>query len=225
MIRINLLKSTPPAEPARADGAIVSRREVWMGAAMLGLGAGLLGFLIWRSGQTAPPQPPASSPAAASQPAPSQTAPAVNPLAPAPDPAPPPAPAAAPPAPLPDGRRSVTFQLTELSLRAEQDRLAISLRLASPSGAPAVRYNTMKLDSPNRVVIDLLDCQMAITADQYRQAVDHPQVERVRASQLRLDPDVSRIVLDVRSFPDLRIQPGPQGLEILVGSPPPGGVK
>ena len=75
-------------------------------------------------------------------------------------------------------------------------------------------YTTFRVDSPNRVVIDIPGFRVAIPKPQRSQPISHPSMERVRVGQYQADPPVSRIVFDVVSFPDVQISSRPGSLRI-----------
>ena len=75
-------------------------------------------------------------------------------------------------------------------------------------------YKTFRVDSPNRVVIDILGFRVAIPKPQRSQSISHPSIERVRVGQYQADPPVSRIVFDVVFFPDVQISSRPGSLRI-----------
>jgi hypothetical protein len=78
------------------------------------------------------------------------------------------------------------------------------------------KYETFRLENPNRIVVDLPGVTVALPPDKLDQMVDHPQVQRVRAAQHRVDPPVARLVLDVNSFPKVEFFPQFNGLYIRV---------
>ncbi len=77
-------------------------------------------------------------------------------------------------------------------------------------------YETFRLENPNRIVVDLPGVKVALPPDKLDHVVAHPQVQRVRAAQHRVDPPVARLVLDVNSFPKVEFFPQFNGLYIRV---------
>lgn len=194
MIRINLLKSLPVAgAPARRAGSrILSRREAVIGIVFLAAASGVLFFLASRPRTSAPagtkPEPP--------PPQPSESAAGA---------ALPPAPVSSAPA-APPGQGCV---VNELSIGRQPGALVVSVR----TGAE-VKYRSFKLKAPERIVVDLPDCRLALPRDQHTQSVKHPEVQRVRASQFQAG--VFRVVVDVTSMPRHEIRSLPDSLEIRV---------
>ncbi|MBI3694782.1 MAG: AMIN domain-containing protein [Acidobacteria bacterium] len=235
MLRLNLLKS---ASPPAARGAFSTRREVWMGAVLLVAGGALLFYLasqrtvVLAPAPAAPkkseaiPPPPQPGPEAQTPPAPVGT-PKTGPPAAAPKVEPAPSPTAKKTAPAPPTKTEppaavakaqalagpgAPFQLTEVSIQQQKDALILLARI----GPGDWKYQTMRLDNPNRLVVDLSNCRLAVPSSLYSRTVEHPKVKRVRMSQFRLDPPLTRIVLDVAEFPRYQIRPDTQGLEIKV---------
>jgi hypothetical protein len=103
------------------------------------------------------------------------------------------------------------FQVSAVSIERQAEALAVIVRVE-----PGATCTVNKLQNPNRLVIDIPNSRLIIPGRKYSQPVNHPVVKRVRASQFQLDPDISRIVLDVTSFPRYQVQPGPRGLEIRI---------
>ena len=196
MIRINLLKQ----ETAR-QGTLISRREVWGGAALLVLAVGLLFYLASRrtvatkSGETTPVR-------AAATPAPVSSAPQE-----------PPAPAEkAPVAPAAPAAEAKPFEVSNVSIEDRPRGLTVSLRI----GPGEITYKTMKLENPNRLVVDLPKCRLSVRPEQFSRPVRHPTVKRVRIGQFQLDPPITRLVFDVASLPRYEIGPHAKGLEIRI---------
>ena len=78
-----------------------------------------------------------------------------------------------------------------------------------------------RLNSPNRVVVDLSGVTLALPASQRQIAPSHPLVERIRVAQFQVSPPKVRMVLDVSEFPEVSIEPGPSGLALRVAAPAP----
>lgn len=204
MIRINLLKnaggeaSRPPVRRT-----LVSRQEAVMGAVLLLAGAGVLLYLATR-----PVPVPAPAPTAAPQAKAPLRAPETAPASPAPPPAASATPATTQPA-EPQG-----CQVTQVAIRRLPDALVVFVQAnASPT------FRKFTLDAPDRIVIDLPGCRESLPREHYAQAVEHPVVTRVRASQFQAD--MLRLVLDVRSIPRYEVRPAPQGLEIHIAEAQP----
>jgi len=223
MIRINLLKQAggKAADPQWRGGVsrpirLISRREVWIGAAFLALGTGILYFLGTRP-PSAPPDT-AETPAVAAVDPVEKASPALQ----AAEPAPPPAPVEKQPAPVPRPEAAAPppaepatavagrgYQLSALFARRQPGGLAILIQVG-----PGAAYQARKLDSPARLVVDISNCRVALPREQASQSVDHPQLKTVRAGQFRRDPDIARIVLEGQSIPPYQIHSVPAGLEI-----------
>ena len=77
-------------------------------------------------------------------------------------------------------------------------------------------YQSFQLENPNRIVIDLSDVVVDLPADKLDQTVDHPQVQRVRAAQHQIDPPITRLVLDVSTYPNVEFFPQFNGLYVRV---------
>ena len=90
-----------------------------------------------------------------------------------------------------------------------------AVRVFAGTGTVPV-YQTFRLENPNRIVVDLPGVVVALPFDRLDQTVDHPQVQRVRAAQHRIDPPVARLVIDVNSFPKVEFFPQFNGLYIRV---------
>ena len=175
----------PAHASPRTENAFLSRREAVAGALLLAVGAGLLFYLL-------SDRKPVVAPARARAAEQSRAEPVPTPsLTPA-------------PSPPPGG-----FEVSEVSLREEPEGLTVGVR-----AQPGLRYEATKLESPNRIVIDLPNCRSTLPHEDYLRPVNHPPVKRVRLSQFQLDPPVFRIVVDVTTFPRYEIQPVAQGLEI-----------
>ncbi|MBI3665144.1 MAG: AMIN domain-containing protein [Acidobacteria bacterium] len=104
-----------------------------------------------------------------------------------------------------------TFLVSDISLLRQALGLTVLVRVG-----PGVRYREMKLQSPDRIVVDIPNSRLAVPPEQRQQKVNHSIVRTVRASQFQIDPAVSRIVLDVTSIPRYEIRSVPSGLEIRV---------
>ena len=101
--------------------------------------------------------------------------------------------------------------LTQLVVSSRGDTLLV---FAATGTQP--KYRTFRLDSPNRIVVDLPGVRLALPREQHKQTPGHPQVKRVRAGQYQVRPPQSRIVLDVTSFPEVEILPQFNGLYLVV---------
>ena len=167
---------------------MIGRRVLWLGVALLAAGSGALLYLGSASNPPLPAAPSPAPPAAPAEP---------TPAAPPAEPQPPPS----------------TFQVEAVSIRAEADAMLILIQVD-----PRVMHSESELTAPDRLVIDMENCQVAIPAGQYVQAVEHPQIRRVRASQFQTDPAVARIVVDFKSVPRYQLRPTEQGLEIRVAN-------
>ena len=213
MIRINLLRPSYGAPAVVEKGGWVTRRELWGAIALLVAAAGLLyylgshsrGLMTLRRAPASPAGAPA--PSADPPPAPSQQA---KPAPSRPESSEPPAqpkPAQTKPA-EPKG----PVEAKEIVIERRPDALTIIVR----ASAGDLVHHSMKLEKPNRIVIDLQNCKLTAPAAQLTQSVTQPPITRVRASQFQTDPPVCRIVLDVNSFPRYEVIPGPEGLRIRV---------
>ena len=96
------------------------------------------------------------------------------------------------------------------------DHRADALTITVSATAGELIHRSMKLEKPNRIVIDLQNCKLTAPPAQRTQSLTHPRVTRVRVSQFQVEPPVCRIVLDVTSFPRYEVIPGPEGLRIRV---------
>ena len=222
MLHINLLKQTPAI--VAGGETFLTRKEVRTGAVLLVVGGAVMFYLASRRTIVVPSAPAAakteaiSSPPPPPAPAPQTERPAAAPQAEPPAPVaqtPPPAPAPKtepPPGASQPPPPGAPFQLTEISIQQQKDALILFARV----GPGDLKYQTMKLSDPNRLVVDLANCRLAVPPSQYSRSVEHPKVKRVRISQFRPDPPVTRIVLDLVTFPRYQIRPDPQGLEIKV---------
>lgn len=205
--------------PASEGGALrpaAAIEVVPIEAAGTETGARMETALAARTEVTAPapieaaPQEPAGDIAAAVAP---QESGAMGPLA---RPATPPATvhALAPsPAPAP---ASVAGELSRLEVSGQGTGLRI---LATIGTQPA--YQMFRLNSPNRVVVDLSGATLALPASQRQIAPSHPLVERIRIAQFQVSPPRVRMVLDVSEFPEVTIERGPSGLAFRVAAPAP----
>jgi hypothetical protein len=79
-----------------------------------------------------------------------------------------------------------------------------------------VKYRTIEMKNPSRLVFDLADCRLVMPAPLHAQAVNSPHIQRVRVSQYRVAPAVCRIVLDATSLPRYEVRPTTNGLEIQI---------
>jgi hypothetical protein len=217
VIRINLLRpkigasfETRPA-PAASSGALVSRRGVWLAAILLVLGGVALFHLASHRTVRIPPQPgpvaerynetpgrPAAAPAQLN-PSSAEAAKAVQPDAGETD-------RGKAPQPPPE-----EFQVSGISIHRRQQEVVILVR-----AQPGLKYRTTELQSPDRIVIDLPNCRLAVPASQLSQQVHEGEVKALRMSQFQLEPPVTRIVLDVVSLPRYQISPSEEGIEIRV---------
>ncbi len=210
MIRINLLRPSYEAPAAKAgEGRWVSRREVWGAVALLAVAAVLLYYLgsharpLMQTSRTPPPSSPPAKAATAPEPSPPpQEAKSTPPAEPKRE--------AAPPQKSAEPRGPV--EAREVVIERRPEALTITVR----ASAGELIHRSMKLDKPNRIVIDLQNCKLTAPVTQRTQAVEHPRVTRVRMSQFQVEPPVCRIVLDVASFPRYEVIPGPEGLRIRV---------
>jgi hypothetical protein len=78
-----------------------------------------------------------------------------------------------------------------------------------------------RLNSPNRVVVDISGVTLALPAGQRQLTPSHPLVERIRIAQFQVSPPKVRMVFDVSEFPEVSINPAPTGLYIQVAAPAP----
>lgn len=227
-------------QPPKAAGTHwMSRGEVWTGAAVLAMGFAVLAYLISLPKAPSPADSAAAEPKPASSPtvAPAAAAPAEqNPPATASASPPEPAAAAIPEHQQPEPRAAVKtdsipaskptptrvdirpslrpasgFQVSGISIRRQPSALVVGIEVEA-----GAKYRTMEMQNPSRLVVDLDECRLAMPAQFHTQAVSSPFIQRVRASQYRVDPAVCRIVLDATSLPRYEVRPAPAGLEIRI---------
>ena len=92
-----------------------------------------------------------------------------------------------------------------------------ALRLSLITGERAA-YDMFRLENPNRVVVDVPGTWITLPADRLSQEISHPLVHRIRLGQYKVNPPISRLVLDVEGFPNLLVFPHSGGLDIQVSS-------
>jgi len=107
-------------------------------------------------------------------------------------------------------------QLSSLDISSRGPALTI---LATIGTQPA--YQMFRLNSPNRVVVDLSGVTLALPAAQRQLTPSHPLVERIRVAQFQVSPPKVRMVFDVSEFPEIAIEPAPEGLAFQVAAPAP----
>ncbi len=108
---------------------------------------------------------------------------------------------------------------TELR-RVEVGTDASGRPLVTLSGSGPLKYTTLELQNPQRLVIDLADTVSRL--DRGQVAVDKAGVVRVRAGQFRRSPEpVSRVVVDLDGPVPYHIEPTEGGLTIAFGAEAP----
>lgn len=145
--------------------------------------------------------------------APPQESGAVRPLA---RPATRPAAAVVPPPSAAPALAVVPGELSALEVSGQGGVLRI---LATIGTQPA--YQMFRLNSPNRVVVDLSGVTLTLPASQRQIAPSHPLVERIRVAQFQVSPPKVRMVLDVSEFPEVSVERGPWGLAFQVAAAAP----
>jgi len=200
VIRINLVRAK--AREAAPERALISRREAVTGAVFLAAALAILFYLASQPGTVQAPGPP--PPAAAVQPTPAKSVP---PEPPAPQPAPARAAAPEPPAPAPG------CQVTAVAISADA---VVSLRTNT-----AVKPTSFRIDNPDRIAVDLPGCLALFPNEQMIQKLDHPLVTRVRTSQFQQNPDIVRVVIDLRAPARHELQTSGQGVDIRILEPAP----
>jgi len=113
-------------------------------------------------------------------------------------------------------RPIVPGHLSSIELFERGDTLQI---LATIGTQPA--YQMFRLNSPNRVVVDLSGVTLALPASQRQLTPSHRLVERVRIAQFQVSPPKARVVFDVSEFPEIAVKPAPEGLWFQVAAPAP----
>lgn len=101
--------------------------------------------------------------------------------------------------------------MSELRILGEGDALQI---LVATDGRP--EYKMFRVDSPDRIVIDLAGVRHEIPRENREQTLANSIVRTVRVAQNQIEPPMVRLVLEVESFPELQILPRPDGLLINV---------
>jgi hypothetical protein len=101
--------------------------------------------------------------------------------------------------------------LSRLSVSQESAALEIFVSLDHTP-----QYQMFRAEQPNRIVIDLSDTRHTIPREGRERSLSNPFVHAIRIAQYQLDPPRVRLVLDVESFPDVRILPQATGLLIRV---------
>lgn len=214
MIRINLLRSRN-----LAGAPLVGRREAILGASLLALACIALFYLGTRPsgrGGSTPQQTPETKPAATQV---STLRPAHDPEAP-PVPTPPrkppkaqtePAPVEKPTTPAAPAPAAGECTVSDITVEPQGEALLVVIR----TGAEA-RYKSFELDKPDRLVVDLPGCRLAVPREQYSQRVSHPPVERVRVNLFQEAPPVVRLVLDLAQMPRHQINSTAAGVEVRV---------
>ena len=92
-----------------------------------------------------------------------------------------------------------------------------ALRLSLVTGERST-YETFRLEAPNRVVVDVPGTWITMPFNRRSLEISHPLVHRIRLGQYKVDPPISRLVLDVEGFPNLLIFPHSSGLDIQVSN-------
>lgn len=110
----------------------------------------------------------------------------------------------------------VSGEFSALNVSRRGDGLQI---LATIGTQPA--YQMFRLNSPNRVVVDLSGVTLALPASQRQLTPSHPLVERIRVAQFQVSPPKVRMVFDVSEFPEISITPTPTGLAMQVAASAP----
>jgi len=237
MIRINFLKprlaQSEGGEPVRSGSAFISAREMLLGGFLLGA-AGILLYVQFRpaaDGRGQEPGPGTEQAAAAPERIEME-----EPEQPSEDqrrwleqqieeerPGPQEDRSAAPRTPdekantragggAPDGEAAAsTGELRGIEFTPAEGSVSI-LAATTHRPEPVV----FRLGNPKRVVIDLPGTVVAIPESRRQRTVLHSGVSRIRVGQFSADPPRARIVLDVAEFPEVALQPGPQGLEMVV---------
>lgn len=104
-------------------------------------------------------------------------------------------------------------KLREVAITQRGGALRLSLITAERS-----TYSMFRLENPNRVVVDVPGTWITLPFARRSQEISHPLVHRIRLGQYKVDPPVSRLVLDVEGFPNLLIFPHSSGLDIQVSN-------
>jgi hypothetical protein len=215
MIRINLART--PGSGARPDRpALVSRREAVIGGVLLASAFGLLFYLASRPRSVAPeasPEVEAPPPPVQKAEPPKTEVPVVEPAKVEPPPLPkkaetPPAAPARPPEPPPS---SAECEVAAVQVERKGGGITVTVRASSD-----LKYHAFELEKPYRLVLDLAGCRVALPSDRRTQTVENSPVQRVRANQFSIQPDVVRVVLDLASQQRYQVQAIRQGVEIRV---------
>jgi AMIN domain len=114
----------------------------------------------------------------------------------------------------PSGPRSGSggaITMSALRILGQGDALQI---LAATDGQP--EYKMFRVDNPDRVVIDMAGVRQEIPREGREQRLSNSIVTTVRVAQNQIDPPMVRLVLEVKSFPELQILARPDGLLINI---------
>jgi formylglycine-generating enzyme required for sulfatase activity len=91
------------------------------------------------------------------------------------------------------------------------------IRLATSSRA---EFKTMRLNNPERLVIDIRGSLLEIPAASRTVQVNHLGVVRVRSAQFSTEPPVARVVVDMERGLNFEVSPGAEALEVQLRSAP-----
>lgn len=104
-------------------------------------------------------------------------------------------------------RAATMIRSVEVSAKAGQAKVEIH-------GNGQLRYETQRLESPDRLVLDFADTRLAGKAREVKSAIE--PVRGVRLGQFK--PDVSRVVIDLTAVAAYAINPGADSIEVVFAS-------
>ncbi|MGH9794850.1 MAG: type IV pilus secretin PilQ, partial [Candidatus Acidiferrales bacterium] len=104
-------------------------------------------------------------------------------------------------------RVATRIQSVEVTAEAGQAKVAIH-------GNGQLRYETQRLASPDRLVLDFADTRLVGRAREVKSAIE--PVRGVRLGQFK--PDVSRVVIDLTGVAAFAINPGTDSIEVVFAS-------
>jgi hypothetical protein len=240
MIRINLLKGRagsndflPPALDANGvPSRFLTKREMILALALVTIGGGIIAAQVFGVFREPPSgdeplvavyeRPAAPTPPAREAPA-VEAAPIVTsepPIVEAPLPVQPETPAVASAAGVqerPDREFGAAPAHTVAALKLIPWGSAIEI-LAQVQGRPP--YRTFWLNNPDRLVIDVEDSELRVSAAELSRTNPHPLIRQLRAAQNSFEPPVVRIVVETDRDGPVEITDNNAGISVKLSPAP-----
>ncbi len=113
----------------------------------------------------------------------------------------------------PDGREiyiDIQYKVERVSFDVLADGAAIFVRTSGP-----VEYETMVLEEPARLVLDVKGVSLGVNLPEVV-PVGNGVIDRIRVGQFKVDPDVVRIVADLKRPVQYRVETREHGIYVFI---------